>query len=138
MPLTQPPGPLSQSSPVLARSGSEYGGAPLPRPLTSLIGRDEECAAVCSLLLDPGVRLLTLTGPGGVGKTRLAVAAASDARLAFPDGIAFINLTPITNPDLVLDTISSALGLRDMGAESLYDRLLGMLEDKHLLLVLDN
>src|SRR5687768_4291272 len=108
----------------MAQSVAEYQGARLPLPLTSLIARDEERRALGALLRDPAVRLLTLTGPGGVGKTRLAVAAASDVRHDFPDGAAFVNLTPITNPDLVLDTIATALGLRDLGTESSHDRLL--------------
>jgi predicted ATPase/DNA-binding NarL/FixJ family response regulator len=122
----------------MAQSVAEYQGARLPLPLTSLIARDEERRALSTLLRDPAVRLLTLTGPGGVGKTRLAVAAASDVRHDFPDGVAFVNLTPITNPNLVLDTIATALGLRDLGTETLHDRLLGLLSDKRMLLVLDN
>jgi predicted ATPase/DNA-binding NarL/FixJ family response regulator len=103
-----------------------------------LIARDQERAATVALLRDPAVRLLTVTGPGGVGKTRLAIAAASDVDDDFPDGVVFVNLAPLANPTLVLDTIAGALGLRDMGAEALHDRLIDVLADQRLLLVLDN
>src|SRR5215212_5363501 len=110
----------------------------LPTLLTPLIDRDDEQAGVITLLRDPGVRLLTLTGPGGVGKTRLAIAAAAEVGDDFRDGVAFVNLAPIANSDLVLDTIAGALGLRDMGTESLRDRLIDVLAERRLLLVLDN
>lgn len=106
--------------------------------MTALIARDQELATLVTLLRDPSVRLLTMTGPGGVGKTRLAIAAAGEVVGAFPDGAAFVNLAPIANADLVLNTVAGALGLRDMGAVLLHDRLSDVLLDKRLLLVLDN
>ncbi|MDF3039902.1 MAG: hypothetical protein K0Q71_2608 [Thermomicrobiales bacterium] len=122
----------------MARSAVDGGGAPLPLPLDDLIARDQERTAIGTLLRDPAVRLLTLTGPGGVGKTRLAIAAASDAGDGFPDGAAFVDLAPVVDPDLVLDSVAGALGLRDMGAAPLRNRLIGALAGKRMLLVLDN
>jgi predicted ATPase len=114
------------------------GGMALPRPLTALITRDKEQAAVVPLLRDPAVRLVTLTGPDGVGKTRLAIAAAAAVTNAFPDGVVFIDLAPVASPGLVVATIARCLGLRDTGAESLHDRLSAAIADRRLLLVLDN
>ncbi len=131
------PGAVPQIKPptMAMRAGA---GTPLPHPLTSLIARDNERNAVVSLVRDPDVRLLTLTGPGGVGKTRLAIAAAADVTNDFPDGVVFVDLAPVSNPTIVLNTIAGRLGLRDIGAGALYDRMLTAIADRRLLLVLDN
>jgi predicted ATPase/DNA-binding CsgD family transcriptional regulator len=120
---------------VVARSAPK---AHLPAPLTPLIGRERETAAAAALLLRPDVRLVTLTGPGGVGKTRLAIQIAAEVAQAFPDGVWFVPLDPLREPALVVPAVAQALGLREMGGRPLRERLGEHLRERRLLLVLDN
>ncbi|MCA9881008.1 MAG: AAA family ATPase, partial [Thermomicrobiales bacterium] len=110
----------------------------LPRPLTSFVGRERETAAVIDRLWRQDVRLLTLTGPGGVGKTRLAIHVAERLRQAFPGGVWFVPLAAVQTADLVPDTFAAALGVPRAGKLSLLDRVAGFLASPRTLLVVDN
>lgn len=110
----------------------------LPSPLTSLVGREPEVLAACTLLAHPDVRELTLTGTGGVGKTRLALAIAARMQDAFPDGICFVSLAAFREADLVLPAIAQAEGLPDTDTRPPAALLQAVLREKHHLLVLDN
>jgi predicted ATPase/DNA-binding CsgD family transcriptional regulator len=110
----------------------------LPIPLTALIGREQERAALCTLLQRSEVRLLTLTGTAGVGKTRLALEVARLLVPDFADGVHFVSLAPLSDPALVVPTIAHSMGLMESGPEPLLDLLRTSLHDKHQLLLLDN
>jgi class 3 adenylate cyclase len=110
----------------------------LPAPLTSFVGRQGELAEACRLLRREQVRLLTLTGPGGIGKTRLALQVAAELVEAFPDGVFVVALAPVSDPGLVVPTIAHTLAVREAAGRSLLESLVWHLGDRRLLLVLDN
>src|SRR5215207_98789 len=110
----------------------------LPMQLTTLVGREVEIAEISALIEREGDRLVTLTGPGGTGKTRLALSVAAEALDTFPDGVWFVDLAPLTDPALVLPAIASVLGVREPGGQGLLQAIEAFLASKRLLLVLDN
>ncbi len=110
----------------------------LPAQPTLFIGRDEEIRGLVELLREIAVRLATLTGPGGSGKTRLAIAVAALLEKEYADGICFVALASTSDPALVLTTIAGALGIREMPDQSALTTLSAYLREKQLLLVLDN
>ena len=114
------------------------GGTLLPSLPTSLVGREDDAASVCALLRRADVRLVTLTGPGGVGKTSLARHVAAQLASGYEDGECFVALESVRDPALVPAAIAQALRLREAGAVRLVDRVASFLFDRRMLLVLDN
>ena len=110
----------------------------LPGSLTPLVGRDRELDELAHLVRDGGARLVTLVGPGGVGKSRLAIELGASLRGEFPDGARFVPLAGISDPALVLPTVARYFGLRDTGTRPLRARLRDELRERSLLLILDN
>jgi predicted ATPase/DNA-binding NarL/FixJ family response regulator len=110
-------------------------GVPVPAPLTQLIGRRRELAEACAMLRRGATRLLTLTGPGGIGKTRLALEVAAELEDDFDDGVVWVPLAPVADPDAVVAAIAASVGISGAGVE---DRLVRVLRGRRLLLILDN
>lgn len=120
-----------------ASADGMIGGIAVP-PLTSFVGREAQFAAVTALLRDPGVRLLTLAGPAGVGKTRLAEVAAEAVRDDFPDGVHVISFATLWDRERVPIVIAGALGLLSVTGESFESRIISHARERQMLLVLDN
>ena len=128
--------PAGSPSSMLERRTSRHSD--LPRPLTPLLGREQDVAAVRDSLLHPDTHLLTLTGPPGIGKTRLSIQVASELVEHFKDGVSFIPLAPINDPDLVAITISQTLSIIESGDWKPITALKNYFREKSMLLVLDN
>ena len=140
------------SSPAISNPSSARHPNNLPAALTPIIGREREVLAVRELLQKPEVRLVTLTGPGGIGKTRLSLQIASDLVGDFAGGVFFVALAPINfedgifligpgvfdDPDLVVSTVAQVLGVREAGGRPIDEILEEYLQDREMLLVLDN
>jgi predicted ATPase/transcriptional regulator with XRE-family HTH domain len=110
----------------------------LPRPLTPIVGRGHELDVLRQQIQNPACRLLTLTGPGGVGKTRLALEAAQSLETGFEHGAHFVALAGTGAPEFIIPAIADTLGFLFSGTRDLKSQLFGFLREKHLLLVLDN
>jgi predicted ATPase len=126
--MIPPAGPRQAERPVSS----------LPTPLTSLVGRQHELSAGATMLRDRQVRLLTLTGAPGTGKTRLALGLCHAVVDNFPDGVWFVPLAGLERPDLVVTTIAQHLGIHQVGRRPLIEAFRRVLEGQRLLLVLDN
>jgi hypothetical protein len=110
----------------------------LPPTLLRLIPRDHEEREISHVLLEDGTRILRLVGPPGAGKTRLAVSVAGRLLSRFPDGVTFVDLSVVSDAPSVPSAIATAVGMREVAAESVGDRLASLLRKRKALLVLDN
>jgi predicted ATPase/DNA-binding CsgD family transcriptional regulator len=127
---------LAQRASELARADRSHPAPVLPAPLTSFVGRVRERAELAAMIKVN--RQVTALGPGGVGKTRLALAVAAEAAGEYPDGVWFVDLVPITDPGMVGAAVAGALGLGEQPGRGLDESVAGALADRRALLVLDN
>jgi predicted ATPase/transcriptional regulator with XRE-family HTH domain len=137
-PLPPIPAGASPPSETTPPSSPQRPRHNLPVPATALIGREREVAAVCALFCGLDLRLVTLTGPGGVGKTRLALQVAADLLDVFPEGVYVVSLASLRDSNLVIATVAQTLGVRETGGQSLFNSLVVCLRRKRILLLLDN
>ncbi len=132
-----PTGPLpAEAGPPRGPAGGQEVRHNLPAPRTSFVGREKELAEARRALAL--TRLLTLTGPGGAGKTRLALALAGELAGSYPDGVWLVELAPLSEETLVPQAVARALGVRERPGHPVFDALVGDLKAKEMLLLLDN
>ncbi len=110
----------------------------VPPSFTTFIGREQEVAALCSMLKREHIRLITLLGPGGIGKTRLSLHIAEQMRDVFANGVCFVPLADVTSPDLTMLMIAQMLGIQKSRERPLVEQIRAFLQDKHILLILDS
>jgi class 3 adenylate cyclase len=127
------PDPMPPLQPILVEHPTN-----LPDEPTPFIGRSGELIGITALLGEPGIRLVTLTGPGGTGKTQLAVQVGNTVLHDYPGGVFFVSLASLTDPSLVASVLAEALGLKEAADRSPLDSLVQYLKEKHLLLIVDN
>ena len=135
--MTEISGKANRSAKSSVERPAITAGGSLPVPLTSLVGRESEIKGICRLL-EQGVRLVTLTGAPGIGKTRLGIAVAGKLSERFAGGVYFVSLAPVTDAQQVLASVAHALGIRITGEHSPAQILKNNLAGIQLLLVLDN